>query len=56
MVGDRADIVLALIGQIAGSREYFHKTDHAEEEEYHPDDLVSFEYIAYLLVHYFINF
>ena len=52
MVDDRSHIILALVRQIAGSREYFHNTDHTEEEEYHPDDLVALEYISYLLVQF----
>jgi hypothetical protein len=42
---------MALIGQSAGGREDFNDTDHAKEEEHHPDDLVAFEDIAYFLVH-----
>ena len=41
-----------LIGQITRSREHFDDADHTEEEEYHPDDLVSLEDIADLLVHF----
>jgi hypothetical protein len=48
---DRPHIVLALVCQVTRSREYFDDTDHTEEEEYHPDDLVSFKDVSYFLVH-----
>ena len=51
MVHDRTDVVMTLIGQVAGGREHFYNTDHTEEEKHHPDDLVSFEYITNLFVH-----
>lgn len=51
MVDNRSNVVLALIRQSAGSREDLHDTDHTEEEEHHPDDLVALEDSAYFLVH-----
>jgi hypothetical protein len=51
MENDRSHIVLALVCQVTRSREYFDDTDHTEEEEYHPDDLVSFKDVSYFLVH-----
>jgi hypothetical protein len=54
MVDNRADIVLALIGQCAGSRENLHQTDETEEQEDHPDGLVTLKDIAYFLCHLLI--
>ena len=51
MVGYGADVVLALVRQSAGSREDLHNTNHTEEEEHHPDDLVALENPAYLFIH-----
>jgi hypothetical protein len=42
---------MAFIGQCARSGEYLDDTDKAKEEEDHPDDLVTFEEIAYFYVH-----
>ena len=56
MISNRTYVVLTLIGQSAGSREYFHDTDHAEEEEHHPDDFIALEDIAYFLVHFIFFF
>ena len=42
---------MTLVCQTAGSRKNLHNTDHTEEEEHHPDDLVALEYIAYFLIH-----
>ena len=52
MESDRSDIILAFVSQVTRSREYFDDTDHAEEEKYHPDDLVSFEDVANLFIHF----
>ena len=49
--GDGTHIVLALVCQVTRSREYFDDTDHTEEEEYHPDDLVTLEEVANFLIH-----
>ena len=54
MIGDGTYVVMALIRQSARCREYLYNTNHAEEEEHHPDDLVAFEDIAYSLVHFSI--
>jgi hypothetical protein len=51
MIGYRTHVVLTLIRQSAGSREDLHDTDHAEEEEHHPDDLVALEEITDSIVH-----
>ena len=56
MIGYRSYVVLTLIRQSAGSREYFHNTDHTEEEKHHPDDLVALEEITYSIIHLFLVF
>jgi hypothetical protein len=48
---DRVHIVLALVRQRARSREHFDDADEAQEEEYHPDDLVSLKQIPNLYIH-----
>ncbi len=55
MADDRCHIVSSLVRQGAGGRIYLYDAYHTEEEEDHPDDLVSLEYVTYaLVVHFFI--
>ena len=51
MIDDRTDIILALIGESAGCGEHLDDAHHTEEEEDHPDNLVSLEDISYFLIH-----
>ena len=51
MIEYGAHVVLRLEGQRTRSRENLYHADDAEEEEHHPDGLVSLEKITYFYVH-----
>ena len=44
--------VVALVRQVAGGAEHLNNTDHTEEKEHHPNDLVALENITYPFVHF----
>ena len=45
-----APITIVTVWKAIGPKD-FDDTDHTEEEEYHPNDLVTFEDVAYLFIH-----
>ena len=48
MAYDRRQVILVLIRQGARSGKHFDNADEAQEEEYHPNDLITLKQIPYL--------